>query len=252
MKIKGILFDKDGTLIDFFSLWVEAARKVIPEFILRNHLEADQQLDRLLYEAIGMKGDRIDPDGGLAYKSYREIAEDLRMALETRKIEMTGNFIEQQIKELFLKNTQGKDANIVPITELPSLFEELKKKDLYIGMATADTRQSAEQCMNQLGVLEYLDYIGGDDGKRRPKPYPDMLFDFAEQSGILPQEVLVAGDTRNDMVFAEKAGATSVGVLSGVSCEKDLIAFADYILPSVKEIPVLLNAMEGEKEDGGN
>ena len=42
MRIKGILFDKDGTLIDFFSLWLYAARRVIPEFIRGNDLEEKQ------------------------------------------------------------------------------------------------------------------------------------------------------------------------------------------------------------------
>ena len=101
--------------------------------------------------------------------------------------------------------------------------------------------------MKQLGVLEYLDYIGGDDGKKRPKPSPDMLYDFAEKSGILPQQVMVAGDTRNDMVFAEQAKATSVGVLSGVSKERDLASYADYIVPSVEQIPALLDSLEGAK-----
>lgn len=246
MKIKGILFDKDGTLIDFFCLWAEAAKKVIPEFIRHNHLEEYQKLDLLLYESIGVYGEEIDPNGGLAYKSYDEIAKDMKAALEKRKIKMDETEIEEQIKVLFYKNTQGEDANIVPITELVELFEKLKEKKVYIGLATADTKQSAEMCMKKLGVLEYLDYIGADDGIRRPKPYPDMLLDFAEKNGIRPEEVLVAGDTKNDMIFAEKSGAISVGVLSGVSREKDLISFADYIIPSVKEIPVLLNSMERE------
>ena len=30
--IKGILFDKDGTLIDFFSLWLGAAKAVVIQF----------------------------------------------------------------------------------------------------------------------------------------------------------------------------------------------------------------------------
>lgn len=246
MKIKGILFDKDGTLIDFYGLWEEAARKVIPEFIRQNHLENEEKLETLLFEAIGVYETGIDPDGGLAYKSYGEIAKDMKAALEKREIKMSERQIEDEIRELFYKNTQGKDANIVPVTELPELFEELKGKKVYLGLATADTKQSAKMCMKKLGVLEYLDYIGADDGIRKPKPHPDMLLEFAERSGIRPQEVLVAGDTKNDMIFAEKAGATAVGVLSGVSCEKDLASFADYILPSVKEIPALLNSIERE------
>ena len=38
MKIKGILFDKDGTLIDFFSLWLAAAERAIPEFLAEQGL----------------------------------------------------------------------------------------------------------------------------------------------------------------------------------------------------------------------
>ena len=57
MRIKGILFDKDGTLIDFFSLWLYAARRVIPEFIRGNNLEEKQnttELENVLYESIGI------------------------------------------------------------------------------------------------------------------------------------------------------------------------------------------------------
>ena len=38
MQIKGILFDKDGTLIDFFSLWLAAAERAIPEFLAEQGL----------------------------------------------------------------------------------------------------------------------------------------------------------------------------------------------------------------------
>lgn len=85
MRIKGILFDKDGTLIDFFSLWLYAARRVIPEFIRGNDLEEKQnttELENVLYESIGIFSDQIDPNGALAYKSYREIAQDMERALE--------------------------------------------------------------------------------------------------------------------------------------------------------------------------
>ena len=34
--IKGILFDKDGTLVDFFSLWLQAATAVVPVFLRKN------------------------------------------------------------------------------------------------------------------------------------------------------------------------------------------------------------------------
>ena len=39
--IKGILFDKDGTLIDFFSLWLGAAKAVVIQFLKENELSEE-------------------------------------------------------------------------------------------------------------------------------------------------------------------------------------------------------------------
>ena len=42
--IKGILFDKDGTLIDFFSLWLGAAKAVVIQFLKENELSEEVRL----------------------------------------------------------------------------------------------------------------------------------------------------------------------------------------------------------------
>ena len=81
MKIKGILFDKDGTLIDFHSLWIQAAKRVVPEFLTENQIIADQEHIDLVLEAMGVSGDTVDPNGALAYKSSREIAEEITETL---------------------------------------------------------------------------------------------------------------------------------------------------------------------------
>ena len=67
--IKGILFDKDGTLVDFFSLWLQAAAAVIPVFFKQNGLEASKELVQHLLCTIGVNHGRVDPKGALAYKS---------------------------------------------------------------------------------------------------------------------------------------------------------------------------------------
>ena len=57
--IKGILFDKDGTLIEFNSLWVESAyamiHAIVSEFAKDNRIEKSQEIARL----IGLDGNDV-------------------------------------------------------------------------------------------------------------------------------------------------------------------------------------------------
>ena len=59
--IKGILFDKDGTLIDFFSLWMGAAKAVVIQFLKENEL-SEEVKERVFY-AMGIENGEIDPYG---------------------------------------------------------------------------------------------------------------------------------------------------------------------------------------------
>jgi phosphoglycolate phosphatase-like HAD superfamily hydrolase len=55
-------------------------------------------------------------------------------------------------------------------------------------------------------------------------------------SRLDPQHVLVLGDTPNDIVAAQAAGAIAVGVASGHSSKEELrSAGADYVLGSLLE-----------------
>lgn len=80
--IKGILFDKDGTIIDFFKVWQPAVRPVLINLL--SFLDLPPTMDNILplEEAIGIKNDVLDPEGALAWKPYEQIAADLAVILE--------------------------------------------------------------------------------------------------------------------------------------------------------------------------
>ena len=73
-----------------------------------------------------------------------------------------------------------------------------------------------------------------------------MVFDDVPEETRLwnpdtaPQEILVVGDTKNDMIFAHMCGGTGIGVLSGLAKKEDFAGEADEILTSIGELPAYL------------
>ncbi|MGC4019813.1 MAG: HAD family hydrolase [Muricomes sp.] len=241
--IRGILFDKDGTLIDFFSLWLKAALKVVPEFLRENQIEDSPEMIDYILEVIGVEGQTVNPEGALAYKSYGEMAEEIRKALEKRGYILETIKIHIQIEILFQESVTGENASFKQLGDIRSIAEELKKRHIYMGLATADTISSAEDCLKSMNIFHLFDYIGADDGEKRPKPEKDMFLEFQQNFGLKAEEIAVVGDTCNDMQFARNGGGIGIGVLSGVSTENDFQGKTDYVIESIQQLPDLLDRM---------
>ena len=96
--IRGILFDKDGTLVDFFSLWLQAALAVTPAFLEENHIQPDKDMTDYVLRAMGVEDGKVDPRGALAYKSYQEIAADICQALEKKGITLDPARVQEQLE----------------------------------------------------------------------------------------------------------------------------------------------------------
>ncbi len=241
MGIKGILFDKDGTLLDFHLLWSRSAPVVVDQLIHMNQWD-ETEVDRdFILKAMGVEAERVIPEGALAYMTYSEIGGEISRALSQKKIHKDSVLLGSQLSVLYETVISDKDYSKSVITDLPNLFHQLKGMGLKIGLATADTFHSAQKCFKALNVYESFDFIGSDDGILRPKPKADMFDSFAKKFGFLPEEIAVVGDTPNDMIFAHKCGGTGIGVLSGLSSLKDLEDKADYVISSVKTLPELID-----------
>ena len=200
-------------------------------------------------EAMGVFGDDIDPNGALAYKSNKEIAEEITEALASKEIYIDSRKAQKQIVRLFEKIATDSQMQFQTFTDLPELFQQLRKRQIRIGIATTDTIASTRHCLRKLQIEDLIDYVGADDGVARPKPDPDMFETFCKAYGLEPEEVAVVGDTYNDMRFAKNCKGKAVGVLSGVSRKEDFQDLADVVLPSVADIFLLFWIKGEEKEE---
>lgn len=227
--IKGILFDKDGTLIEFSSAWVDSTYKlidtVVTEFTKEDQLRKSQEIARM----IGLDGDRVVPDSILAAKTSGDIAAVMANVLQADK-----DSIHKKIKHIYYENAVKESASIKPIGNLVSLFERLRKRNIRIGIVTADNYDATQFTIEKLGIGEYIDFIATAD-LYKEKPHAEAMQVFCNKFSLQMDEVIHVGDSRVDMEFS-KHGLFGVGVLSGVGSEETLRKHTSHIINSVQSL----------------
>lgn len=123
------------------------------------------------------------------------------------------------------------------------MLTELAEMGIAMGVATNDATEAAVAAIAALGLDAYLPHVFGYNSVAHPKPAPDIVLAFAGARGVDPSDIAVVGDNRYDMEMARAAGAgAAVGVLTGNSNANDLAAYADVVLPSIRELPGWLRA----------
>jgi phosphoglycolate phosphatase len=228
--IKGILFDKDGTLLDYDESWLPVNRE-----LARIASEGDPQLADRLLSACGMDPatGHIVPDSLLAAGNTRQIADGLVAAgSPVDAVELT-----IKLDELFSHAAEFS----VPVTDLSAFFRRLHARGFRLGIASSDNERSIRQTARRFGFAEFVDYVAGYDSGFGTKPEPGMVLGFCAATGLDPTEIAVVGDNNHDLHMGRnaKAGVT-VAVLTGTGSRESLAAASDYCLNDITELEGLL------------
>lgn len=237
-NIKGILFDKDGTLMDFNSIWIPVAEALIEELVEELGINKSSYFKEKLLKSLGVCCGKVEPMGILAWGTVNDIACQLNKVLHEESIEkeLLQN-IEGIIENKISRLSREKINLVRPIGDLEKFFERLKSLGIFIGLATSDTYESTRLCLKNLKIEECFDFIGADDGMSEAKPNPDLLNKFCRACDIKPEEVAVVGDSEVDIELAANGNAAlAIAVLSGTNGLDTISRKADFILTTVHEI----------------
>lgn len=204
-RIRGIIFDFDGTLIDSFAFhlrwWREAFSRfgieIDSDIILRNFGKSHEDM---AYS--------IRPDIGL--ERAREIA-----SLE---------------KHLF-RESEG-DMRLFP--EVLQVLNHLTNIGVTLSIASSNPRVDTERMLEKSGIREFFSSISGADEVNQGKPHPDLIFLAAERASIKSDEALLVGDTQHDIVAGRRAGLKTMLVIRGEDQSIQSDEKADYIVSDLK------------------
>ena len=243
--IRGILFDKDGTLIDFDRVWVPASQKVITNCLSYYQCNIDEYIQRLM-SLIGIRGGKTTPDSLLAQKSIAEIVDTILVYL--KDIPKTGQIDEKKIRNVMIRDYHSFSKELTDhdsmICDLHMLFSRLRERGLILGIASQDDHTEIVDMAMRLGFFDQLAYIGGFGAVQQLKPDPEMAITFAKQNHLAVTEIAVVGDLPLDMQFAKNSHCTGIGVRTGLATEAELSPLADYVIESVDNLPECIEKIE--------
>ena len=226
-----LIFDKDGTLIEFHLMW----GGWLDTLAGRLDAATGLSLKEVLYPLLG-----VDRRTGIVH------AHGLLAATPMSRIR---EVVQAYVGEAGASPAVARDAVASawhapdpvalaqPVTDLAALLGRLRTRVGTLAEATSDDRDPTERTLEALGVTaEFAAITCADDGIRT-KPAPDPVLHICGTLGIAPARTAVVGDSPADLLMGRAAGvARSIGVLTGVGDRASLEPFADLVLGSIAEL----------------
>ncbi|QWG14218.1 HAD family hydrolase [Bradyrhizobium sediminis] len=229
--IRAILFDKDGTLVDFQRSFGPAVREVM------QHLSGG---DRAAYQRLVAAshfvedGQRLLPDSPLIAEPTSVYG--VLWATALGRPANTALFAE--IDRLLCDATT---RHLTAIGDPRTLLTSLAARGYRLGMITNDAEITARAHAHKLGLDEVLQFVAGYDSSFGAKPAPGPVLAFAQAVGVAASEIAVVGDSVHDLAAARAAGAVAIGVLTGPAPSAILAPYADAVLGSPAELAAWLD-----------
>ncbi len=233
-RIRGILFDKDGTLIDFAASW-----RGLVEDMIADYAGADQALADSLGLAVG-----YDRKTGLFLPGSPIVADTTAVVAALMAALLPGQdagAIEADANARAAAIGARTGDGPPPVPGLRPALEALSADGFFLGIATHDSETAARQHAKALSIADLICFYAGYDSGYGLKPGPGMPEAFCAATSILPGEIVMVGDSLHDLHAGRAAGvAAVVGVLTGPATEAELAPHADIVLPSVADLPAFI------------
>lgn len=245
-RVDGILFDKDGTLLDFIYTWGNWSERLLARFSVslkeRSLPPIRADLDELWGALRSVNGDVIDYDrnGPLAMGTVDEMLAILAWHGYRSGLSWA------EAKTLAAEAKLAADAQLAATRAarlLPGVLDFLeacRQAGVPLAVVTADETEAALKHLTWLGIRERFDAIVGTDLVERGKPYPDMALLASERLGLGGGRFAVVGDTNGDMRMAKAAGAAAAILIAepGASADRSYLYGADAVVTTLRELHI--------------
>jgi len=231
-----VIFDKDGTLLDFRETWIDIIQELIAAISRRTPVSQALALRIQKDLGLSLKARSIDGCGPLAMGSAAECEAVLSACLYREGLRWDQALAVIQASEDEVFGGELRASRLRPAHGALELLKILKSRNIAVAVATNDNAAEAQRDMLGIGASAYIDLVVGADSVPRPKPAPDMVHLICERIGALPQRSVFVGDTIMDALTGRNAGVSLTIGVSGIVPAEVLREHSDVVISSLSDI----------------
>ena len=236
----GIIFDKDGTLLDFDALWIPVAEAALRR--LARRFCVPRRAAEAAGRALGISEGSADRCGLLAAGTYAQIAQCVRNVFSEFDTETAEKEMLRGVCAAFAAEMPR--GRILPAVHgLRGVLTDLRREGYTLFVATTDRAASTRECLRALGIADLFAEVFADGTGIPVKPDPAAIGKIADEYGIGPQDLFMTGDTLTDVLFAKNGNIRSIALARTEREREILSSCADAVVRDVSALPEVLKKM---------
>ena len=186
-KIKAVIFDMDGVLIDAKEWHYEALNKALRLF----GFEISRYDHLVTFDGLptAKKLEMMTVERGLP-KSLHQLINDMKQIY-------TMEYVYMKCKPLFVHQYA---------------LSRLKSEGFRLALASKSVRVTIDMRMEKADLNQYLDFSLSNQDVKKSKPDPEIYITAINRLGLSPEECLVVEDNQNGVKAALASGANLLKV----------------------------------------
>ena len=226
MKVKGIVFDMDGTLANLggFVDWKQAYHQA-----------------KGAYLECGCPPELIEELG------ERNLFNLMNLVRDENVRTMDDETVRDIQKRVYAAVEECELKGIEHCSLMPGCVETLdwvRSRGIAMGVATSNSELVAEKVLESRGIRDYFGAIVGRRSELRMKPHPDQILRCLEEMGVDPSQGLVVGDSVKDVQSAISANVPVVAIPSFFTSREAIERLgADEIIGGLRELPAVVERL---------
>jgi len=224
--IRAVILDLDGTIVDFNLDYKSVRAEVIQLLTKQGFPSSIFSLKESIFSML-KKAEICMKNNGRGESDVMRVKEAVLSVANSHELEA------------------ARTTNLIP--GVLEALKTLKRMNLKAAIFTVNGEKSTNYLLNHFRLMHFFDAVVTRESVSAVKPDPAHLEAVLRVLNVKPEEAIIVGDSKWDMMCARELNVVAVGVATGISFPKELMrAGATYLISSLTDMPTLIQQLNSQ------